>query len=234
MLKSLLIKDIRLLSRPLILGIVLIAVAYVAAFGTVWATDYGDVTLTTVGRTAVALSAGSILVLTFGMFACAMVSGNSFAIERMDRSSLFLDYLPPSRSQVLSSKLIVVVGFTSVIFALALMSSWAARSLTSMAIIPDGFLTETTTVWGFCKLVTCVTGVSFAVSSIAKSNSAPILLGLFSPLVVVSAIKLADYVFDLPVMGQNFFPRLANGCLLLGVAGLVTGCHWFVARRYEN
>lgn len=106
--------------------------------------------------------------------------------------------------------------------------------LTRYASVPENVLTEYTTVLRVCKILCCVTGVSFAVSAIAKTNGAPILLGLFSPLIVLSAVKSVDYLIDLPVKGETLFPRIANACLVLGIASMVTGCWWFVRQRYEN
>ena len=234
MLKSLLIKDVRLLSRYLILGGLLTVLGYGMGYLMTSQLPEEQYPSSFVARTALALSGGSIVSLWLGMFALALVAGNSFAAERMDRSALFLDYLPPTRNQVLCSKLFVVVGFTVLVFAIAITVNLTAWSLSAYVAIPEYIMIKSQTIVGICKIMTCVTGTSFAVSAIAKSNGAPILLGLFSPLVVLSLVKCVDYFMDLPVAGDTLFPRLGNACLVLGLGALAVGCRWFVRQRYEN
>ncbi len=187
-----------------------------------------------IARIAIGLSGGSVLELLLAGFACALVSGNIFTAERMDRSAHFLDYLPPTRRQILFSKSLVAVGFTLIVVLVALSTELLAWSLTSYAAIPEENLNQIETVLNFSKLVICVTGVSWAVSSISKSNGAPILLGLFSPLIVLSAIKCIDYFVDFSDSGEMLFARVSNACLLVGVASFVLGCYWFLSQRYES
>jgi len=187
-----------------------------------------------IARIAIGLSGGSVLALLLTGFACALVSGNVFTAERMDRSAHFLDYLPPTRRQVLFSKSLVAVGFTLIVVLVALSTELLAWSLTSYAAIPEKKLNQIETVLNFSKLVLCVTGVSWAVSSISKSNGAPILLGLFSPLIVLSAVKGIDYFVELPDSLEMSFLRVSNACLFVGVAGFALGCFWFLNQRYES
>jgi len=218
----------------LILGTILTLMAYFWGIVIVYVTPKDFLPPVLVARIAAVLSIGSIAGLWFATFGCALVAGNAFTAERMDRSALFLDYLPPTRKQVLFSKLLVVVGFMSLVFLVSIVSSAVAWSLVSNVSLPKGALIELNTVLQVCKFLTCVTGISFAVSAIAKSNGAPILLGLFSPLVVFSAVKSVDFLLDLPVKGETLFPRVANACLVFGVASMVMGSWWYVSQRYEK
>ena len=234
MLKSLLVKDIRLLSRYLILGGLLTVLGYGMGYLMTSQLPEEEFPSSHLGRMALSLSGGSIVALWLGMFGLALVAGNAFTAERMDRSALFLDYMPPTRRQILYSKLLVVVGFTILVFAIAITANLTAWSLTAYVVIPERLLMKSETIFGICKIMTCVTGASFAISSIAKSNGAPILVGLFSPLIVLSLVKSLDYALDLPVAGDTLFPRLCNACLVLGLGAFAVGCRWFVGQRYET
>ena len=233
MLKSLLIKDVRLLSSYMMLGALLTVLAYVICFVSVSIMPE-ETYPSPIARTAMVLSGGSIAGLWLATFGCAMVAGNAFAAERMDRSASFLDYLPPTRKQVLLSKLLIVVGFTSLLFVTSIVATSAAWSLSASQSLQKGMLVELNTIIHVCKILTCVTGISFAISAIAKSNGAPILLGLFSPLMVLSAVKSVDFLLDLPMKGETLFPRVANACLVFGLASMFMGCRWYVSQRYEN
>ena len=82
------------------------------------------------------LSGGSGTELMLAGIACALVNGNVFTAERMDRSAQFLDYLPPTRRQILLSKLLVVVGFTLMVIVIALSAVLLAWSLAVVYLYP--------------------------------------------------------------------------------------------------
>lgn len=235
MLKSMLLKDIRLLSSYLVLSAILVLLAYALGFTSLQLMPVESMPhlASPSARAATVLSAGCLVGLWLSIFGCAMLGGNAFAAERMDRSALFLDYLPPTRQQVLISKLTVVIGFMLLHFLVSLGSARLASSLTTGVSMPRGTVVEISTVIHVCKIVTCVTGISFAVSTIAKSTGPPILLGLFAPLIVFGLVKSVDFLLDLPLQGETIFPRVASACLVFGAGGILTGCWWYIRQRYE-
>lgn len=85
MLKALLIKDFRLLSSYLLIGAILTVLSYVMSFGITWTLPNEMYNPSAIARTSMALSSGGSIGLWFGMFACALVAGNAFTAERMDR-----------------------------------------------------------------------------------------------------------------------------------------------------
>jgi ABC-type transport system involved in multi-copper enzyme maturation permease subunit len=115
---ALLWKDYRLNRGVLLLGIALLLGPYAAVFPLAL---YGHwPSLPPVGEWSALLLAASFFSLGLSQLTLALLGGNSIAAERADRSAEFLAYLPPSRLQILASKLLLALLAAGAIWAVNL------------------------------------------------------------------------------------------------------------------
>src|SRR5687768_11798412 len=116
MLRALVWKDVRINRLPLLITVVLLAAPYgvVAAAVMQMPLWYES---TRASAWAVLLATGCYFSVMCSQAALAMLSGHLIAVERADRSIEFIAYLPPSRLQLLLSKLLILAGAVAVVWA---------------------------------------------------------------------------------------------------------------------
>src|SRR5581483_10987631 len=128
MLKALMWKDLRINRLPLwIGGIVLVAPYLLVGIAVMQMPLWQEATVASAW--AVLLTTGCHFSVMCSQPTLAMLSGNSIAVERGDRSAEFLSYLPPSRAMVLLSKAMVLLAAFLVIWGPNLIVLMAARLL---------------------------------------------------------------------------------------------------------
>ena len=103
MLRALIWKDVRVNRLPLLLAAALIVASY-AAMAILGSWDPTFSAQPWDRRIFGVLLTGSLASHVGAQLALAVLSGNLFAAERVDRSAEFLVYLPPSRGMVMGAK----------------------------------------------------------------------------------------------------------------------------------
>ena len=171
-------------------------------------------------------SGGTGLALTF-LFA-SIIAASSIALERSDRSAEFLACLPPTRWQNLLSKLILVISAVGGMLALHNIATFGAWSMTAYAHTPLKVDLMASLLMS-CVTV-CMTGFSFAGSSLMKSNGGPALLGFFSPLLSISIVLGIGKLLDIPSEGNAFAIRYSITCFALGITMFLCGSLWYLNR----
>ncbi len=167
------------------------------------------------------------LVLTC-LFA-SIVAASSIALERSDRSAEFLACLPPTRWQNLMSKLLLVVTIVGGMLALHNTTTFGAWIMTAYARTGDFKVQPMANLMITCVIV-CMTGFSFAGSSLMKSNGGPAVLGLLSPLLSFSIVVAIAKLLDIPSEGDTFAILYSISCATLGVTMLLCGSLWYLNR----
>lgn len=121
MMKALIWKDYRLNRGYLLMGLVLMATPYVIG-ATVILRDRGR-GAALASPWAELLAMAAVASVSLSTLTIVTLTGNAIAGERVDRSAEFLASLPPSRRQVLASKLVVPLAATVIIWSFNLLSA---------------------------------------------------------------------------------------------------------------
>jgi ABC-type transport system involved in multi-copper enzyme maturation permease subunit len=152
----------------------------------------------------------------------ALIGGNVIAGERIDRSAEFQAYQPIPRIKILSAKLLLVLVIVAAIWLPNAWIFWAAwdplvSHTVVLAYIVIGGLTM------FC--------VAWLLSSILGSPTLPVLVGLFTPLLIAWGIMVAADAHNMPenTLMEIGFPAI---CLTLAPICFALGT-WLYLRRVE-
>lgn len=238
MFRALLYKDFLLLRVYLRISFFTSILIYPVGFGLVfWVTesylDEASKQLTSQVHTTLAGASVYGLVLT-SLFA-AIIAASTIALERGDRSCEFLACLPPTRWQNLTSKLLLLLCAVGGMLLLHNSAAWLASCMTAYVRAADVVRTTDLDTSFIRNLVTtcvifCITGFSFAGSSLMKSNGGPALMGLMSPILSLSIVTGLGRLIDVPYEGDTFAIRYAIISATLGLTMLVCGCLWYLNR----
>jgi hypothetical protein len=158
---------------------------------------------------AATLSGGSFLGISTSIVFAALFSGSAVTLERSDRSSQFLAYLPPTRFQIFSSKLMVVSSVVSISFCFCLFTWFLANRLlygelmaadmnselsmgseAETSVMRDSLFLWFALIWDdvilhpFIAAITSVVGCSLLTSLWSTSNAGPTIYGVVTPIVI--------------------------------------------------
>ncbi len=176
---TLLWKDYRLNRGVLLLGVVLLLGPHAAACALVL---YGRwPSWPAAADWSARLLDASFFSLVLSQLTLAVLAGNSIASERADRSAEFLACLPPSRLQILASKLLLVLLAAGAIWAVHLsITDWIVPTLgTSVANSWEQWGPRSTFVAGTVMLF----GASWLGSAVLNSPASATILGIAVALV---------------------------------------------------
>jgi ABC-type transport system involved in multi-copper enzyme maturation permease subunit len=112
----------------------------------------------------------------FACCAAGLFSGNAIACERADRSAHFLAYLPPTKKQILASKLVVAGGATAAVWGWALLSIFVIAPAFRSTVDVDG-----PQLWDFAAMSGLIFGVGWVLSALLEKPLVPIIGALVSP-----------------------------------------------------
>ena len=234
LIRALIRKDARLLRFYLRSAIATIIACYLLAGMVVMLSQYQDAAKQSLtSRTFFTLAVGSIYGIGITGFFAALLAGSVFTLERSDRSAEFLACLPPTRLQNLVSKLTVVLGATTAMLALPIISSAVANQMFPYVQVAPGqgnILFGTPEWLTSVAIIVSIIGGAFAVSAWLKSNGVPILAGLLTPLLILSFVSLIGWLLDIPSEGNAFQIRYVTSSFVLGVAFAYMGCYWYLTR----
>jgi hypothetical protein len=167
------------------------------------------------------LQMASFFSLVLSQLTLGLLAGNSIASERADRSAEFLAYLPPSRLEILASKLLLALLTAGVIWAVNLsMTEWVIPALGTPLdsswdrLSPRSLLAASTVM---------IFGVGWLGSALLGSPASATSLGLGVPLVAGSLLAQAAAALfgsgareDLPFWATLVCLTVGSLCFLSG------------------
>jgi ABC-type transport system involved in multi-copper enzyme maturation permease subunit len=228
--RALLWKDIRLSRPALTFGFVLFLLPYLAVLalglsshlrgGPSW------------WRYDPALMAGFIS-LVLSLLTLTILSGNSLAAEREDRSAEFLACLPPSRCMVLKSKAALIGLVCLPVFGLNLITilGIAPRLTGAPAEYIPGVNDNPAVEFLYVTIAAILlVGVAWFCSAWVKRASTAIAAALLALPALAGVVLTALRVFDIPLSWLG--PVFRFSAVSLGVAGMAIGTVIFV-RRFD-
>lgn len=172
--KALLWKDLRLNAVMILSCAVIAATVYVVAIILEIAATWPDApTRNDWGEMLNSYGGVSIF---FACCAAGLFSGNAIACERADRSAHFLAYLPPTKKQILASKLVVAGGATAAVWGWALLSIFVIAPAFRSTVDVDG-----PQLWDFAAMSGLIFGVGWVLSALLEKPLVPIIGALVSP-----------------------------------------------------
>ncbi len=168
---------------------------------------------------------------TVGMYLticfAGLFGGHAIACERSDRSANFLACLPPTKGQILTSKLVVAVGTLAAMVGWVLFSLYViAARLSSEPIV----LGEMATVPGLATVSVLTFGVGWMASAMLEKTTVPIVLALLSPVAVGGALILVGSALGIPMVRVSEWSNPVS--FIVGTATFAAGT-WHYCRRVE-
>ncbi len=221
-------KDLRICRLPIMAGIALLVGPFVVVSMAVVAMPLWDES----GRGtawAVLLGTGAYFSIMCSQATLAMLSGNLIAAERADRSAEFLASLPPSRAQILSSKLIVLGGSAAVIWTLNLVLILVAQSISDNREAARLLVDTMAPIGRLGMLGMAAVGGGWCASAWFDSTGPSVAVAFFTPLAVFGGVSLLRYLTNWPgapdVVAIYFQICTVIGCLLF-----LAGCVYYLRR----
>jgi ABC-type transport system involved in multi-copper enzyme maturation permease subunit len=216
-------KDLRICRLPILVG-VMMAIGVFALMSTM--DGFSDVWRGgSIAIWSVMLKTGSSVSIITSVIALTMLAGTIFAVERADRSSEFLAYLPPSRAQVLLSKAIVLGSWS----ALALCLGGGGIVLADWLSDNSAHSTLQIRMQDVIPIALASIGVGWCASACFENTGPSVGLGFAAPIVVSAGLLLASYLFGIPD-DESFRTTYSVCCTATGLACLVGGSVYFIRR----
>jgi hypothetical protein len=254
MMWALIQKDLRLLRSYLFALVVVLLLCFISS-GVVMIMNLEDIEDFWHKSTVIfaeILSGGVFLSMIVSLVFASLLSGSTVTLERADRSSQFLASLPPTRLQIFSSKLLVVLSVVSLSLCFCFFVWFVANrllyweimdadrtgdpsTLTDLARSEFGnslFLTlalfwDDVIFHPFLAAFSSVVGGSLFASLWSRSNATPTIFGVLTPIVI--------FISFVTVM-INWFPDLPDGPSMIAYsvssASIGLGCIFVAAFVY--
>ena len=171
------------------------------------------------------LLVGSIMALILSQFTMLCLGGQLIAGERATPTAQFLHYLPPTRGQIITSKLIFCLSGGAIIWlvyagVVAFINAWPMEENG----ISSGFLLE------LAAVGIALFGASWMVSSMVESSTLAMGLGALAVVLVAALVVIARYWFDLPDANAECDWLRVSFFFAIGVVGVIAGCIYFIRR----
>jgi ABC-type transport system involved in multi-copper enzyme maturation permease subunit len=222
--KELLRKDYRLNRGLLLLGMIGLTGVYVV--GLVVEICYAWPAVPSSKVWADTLCSYGNMALSGISFIAALLGGNAIACERSDRSAHFLAYLPPTKLQILASKLIVAVSALAVFWAGNCLAIYAIAPLVSPK--PTNFLY----IYGTpsAALAGCVAtfGIGWFGSACLEKPTFPVLVALTFPFVLGYGLFMFSAVSG--ISRFDVYEWAGTVSVVTGVAAFAAGTRYYWLR----
>lgn len=157
-----------------------------------------------------------------------LLGGHAIACERSDRSANFLACLPPTKWQILSSKLVVAMATLAAMWGWALLSVYGVAA--SLSPVPVDDDRQLVTLPGIASVCVLTFGVGWMASAMFEKTTLPILFALLSPVAVSVVLILFGNLLGVPMVRVSDWTNMA--CCVAGATALVAGT-WHYCRRVE-
>ena len=224
--KSLIWKDYRLSRSLLLLVAVTWVLLYLVGVGAQLASTWPQPP--SLGDWAEMLHAYGTVWLYLTMCFAGLLGGHAIACERSDRSANFLACLPPTKRQILTSKLIVAIATLLAMWGWALLSVYCIAA--GLSHEPVGGDRQFVTLPGIASICVLTFGVGWMASAIFEKTTLPILLALLSPVAVSVVLILLGSLLSVSMVRVSDWTNPV--CFVLGAAALAAGT-WHYCRRVE-
>ncbi len=226
--RALLWKDYRVNRLVLLAGLVLLvappaAVAVINGYG---AMRYGE----PVWPWMAALQVGAILSLVVSFITVAMLGGTAFACERADRSAEFLAYLPPTRGQIVASKMALAGGSVAAIWAVDLLLIYVVAPLCGEVhpqVAEELRDLRERLLPAVAGTSVCLFGAAWFGSSFLPSHGVATGLAFGAPVLLFGVLQAIAFAFNANDLAESWFT--AVGCAT-GVAGFAAGIGLYLRR----
>ncbi len=219
-------KDYRLNRGVLLLGVALLLGPYAAAFASALHGHWPSWPPT--GEWATQLLAASFFSLSLSQLTLAILAGNAIASERADRSAEFLAYLPPSRRQILASKLLLALVTAGAVWAVNLcVSAWLVPALGAPGhnpwdkVAPRSMLAASTVL---------VFGAGWLGSAVLASPAGATSLGIGLPVVAGPLLVRVARALVASAAEKDPTPAAMLVCLALGSLCFLSGSAYYLRR----
>ena len=217
--KSLIVKDFRLYMTVLVLGIVLLVSPYIFACLTkmiVSANPHSNISWTQTVATA------SLLALRLAWVTAACLGGCAIAGERQDSSDQFLAYLPPKRTTIIASKIIVSAVPVVCVEVISLSVFFVAYAYSGFQLQVSDFREYLSIkIAAIIAAGVLVFGTSWFCSCFAERSLYAVLLGLGGMVAVwvpINALRMLG-IFTFPVSLVMY----AGVAALIGIFSFIVG-----------
>jgi ABC-type transport system involved in multi-copper enzyme maturation permease subunit len=164
--------------------------------------------------------------LALSQLTLVLLGGNAIAAERADRSAEFLAYLPPSRAQIVVSKILLALATGLVV--------WAANLLLADVVVPV-LSSEEPDVWGLPSRWRILAGSLFVFgagwfgSSFLGSPTFATSLGIVAPFLLALVLVVCTLLFAWPAHG-TLGDVHCNASLILGPVCFAVGTCYYLRR----
>jgi len=229
MLKALLWKDLRVNRLPLLMCATLFIAPYILAAAAVMQVPLWQEASTSSGW-AVVLATGAYFSIMCSQASLAMLSGHLIAVERSDRSAEFIAYLPPTRLQLLSSKLMVLATAVAVVWGgnfavqkfadlLAFDLEGGARALTA----------EMASLGTLAAIGTLAIGAGWCATCMLSGTGTAVAFAMCAPMVLVGVLLALGFSAGWPDQ-FSFGAVYVRACWVMAILFFVIGSAHYLRR----
>lgn len=229
MLKALIWKDARINRLPLMIAVFLLVGPYLVVAAAVMQMPLWQES-TSASAWAILLATGGYFSVMCSQASLAMLSGHLIAVERADRSAEFIAYLPPSRFQLLLSKLFVLASTIAMVWGTNLAFTWLSSYLAGDARDPARALTaDMASFWTLAAVGALAMGAGWCASCMLTGTGGPVAIAFFSPVILVGLLQSLGFASGWPDE-FSFGSVYVSGCWLLSCALFGIGTVHFLRR----
>lgn len=229
MLKALIWKDVRINRLPLMIAVLLLVGPYLVVAAAVMQMPLWQES-TSASAWAILLATGGYFSVMCSQASLAMLSGQLIAVERADRSAEFIAYLPPSRFQLLLSKLVVLASTIAVVWGTNLALRQLSGYLAGDARDPARALTaDMASFWTLAAVGALAMGAGWCASCMLTGTGGPVASAFFSPMVLVGLLQSLGFASGWPDE-FSFGSVYVSGCWLFGCVLFGIGTVHFLRR----
>jgi len=221
---ALLWKDYRLNRLVLFIGVLLLVAPFALAVGS---NCYSWWRHGAFGAWPDVLVHSGIMSLAFSLLTTGLLGGNAVAGERMDRSTEFLAYLPPTRRALVTSKALLALSALLVIWLLNLLVIYWVAPLTG-ELLPHVLQSRAESVVTLLCLGVFLFGGSWLASCLLRSCAIATGVGVVGPVALgITLVVLREVVGYADLDVGRWYCTLN---LILGSACFVAGVGYYLRR----
>jgi len=229
MLKALIWKDVRINRLPLLIAVFLLVLPYGVVASAVMQMPLWQES-TNASAWAVLLATGCYFSVMCSQASLAMLSGHVIAVERADRSVEFIAYLPPSRFQLLISKLSVLASAAVVVWGVNLAIRELSGYLAGDAGDPaHALIADMASFWSLAAVGALAMGAGWCASCMLSGTGGPVAMAFFSPMILVGLLQSLGFASGWPDQ-FSFGSAYRTACWLFGFALFAVGTVHFLRR----
>ncbi len=172
------------------------------------------------------LISGGVTTLGISLLSIAILAGNAVAAERMDRSAEFLAYLPPSRLSIITSKIILALGCSALVWLFGTVAVYVIPPL--LGEIPEHlvrFRGDAFPIFSFTAIL--LFGAAWLATTFLDSPTIAAAIGIATPILVFALLAVLKYHFAYEFNIYLWYRRCA---VIPGILLFFVGTVYFIRR----